>query len=309
MVQSFAMTPILARPETRWALWTGTLGAFAATALSVKGIFASASSTAAIGFIFVPLVAVAAAVPAGVWGMALGHVVLAATGRTQTMRPLFIVALAAAFSFPCVLGYELWHGLALQRTVHEVLAMDAPALEQAFDGSPWRSDKFVLGAMAQNPAANPELLSRLADLDAPELYEPLGSLWDVKGNNRKGISVMRLVAHHPNTTPATLAKLEAGAHSKELLYEILSNPRTPPEVLAKHAMDTYYLAEWGLALNPNTPRPVMDRLSHSQNIYARMNLTYNAATPRDILERLARDPDPILSRNASQALGRRGGAG
>ena len=299
------MTPILARPETRWALWSGVLGALAASALSVKGILSSTNSTAGIGFIFVPFVAVAAAVPAGVWGMALGHVVLVLAGRVQTLRPLFIVAVLAALSLPSIVAHQVWRGLALEHAVHDALAMDRAGLEQAFDASPWRTDKFFLGAIAQNPAASPELLSRLADLDGPELYEPLGSLWDLKGNNRKGIPVMRLVAHHPNTTAATLAKLEAGGHSKDLLYEILSNPHAPPEVLAKHASDTYYLAEWGLALNPNTPRAVMERLSRSENIYARMNLTYNKATPRDILERLAADPDPILSRNASQALDRR----
>jgi len=303
------MTPILARAEARWALWGGVAGALGATALSVKGILGSSSSTAAIGFIFVPLIALAAAVPVGVWAMALGHVVLVLAGRTQTLRPLFIVALAAALSLPALAGYEIWRGLARERAVHEALAMDGPALEQAFDASPWRKDKFFLGAIAQNPAASPQLLSRIADLDDPELYEPLGSLWDVKGENRKGIPVMRLVAGHARTLGTTLAKLEAGAHARSLLYEILANPNTPPEVLARHASDTYYLAEWGLALNPNTPRPVMERLSHSENIYARMNLTYNKATPREILERLAADPDPILSRNASQALGRRGGAG
>ena len=299
------MTPILARPETRWALWGGLLGGLAATALSVKGILGSASSTAPIGFLFVPFVAAAAAVPAGVWGMALGHVVLVLAGRTATLRPLFIVALVAALSLPAVAAYEVWQGLAREHAVHEALAMEGPALERAFDGSPWRSDKFFLGALAQNPAASAQLLSRMADLDDPELYESLGSLWDVKGANRKGLPVMRLIAGHPHTAGTTLAKLEAGPRSKDLLYEILANPNTPPEVLARHASDTYYLAEWGLALNPNTPRAVMERLSRSENIYSRMNLTYNKATPRDILERLAAEPDPILSRNASQALERR----
>jgi hypothetical protein len=299
------MTSILARPETRWALWTGLLGALVASAVTVKGIFSSASSTAPLGFIFLPFVAAACAVPAGIWGIALGHVVLVLAGRTQTLRPLFIVALAAALALPCALAYYVWHGLALEKAVHEALAMDAPALERAFDSSPWRANRYFLGAIAQNPAAGAQLLSRMADLDTPEVYESLGSLWDVKGANRKGLPVMRLIAGHPHTLGTTLAKLEAGSHSRDLLYELLANPNTPAEVLAKHAQDTYYLAEWGLALNPNTPRPVMERLSHSTNLYARMNLTYNKATPRDILERLAADPDPTLSRNASQALERR----
>lgn len=299
------MTPILARPEARWALWIGIAGALVATVLSVKGIFASASSTAAIGFIFVPLVAVAVAVPAGIWGMALGHVVLVLARRTETLRPLLITALATALALPAVVGYELWKGFELERAVHEALAMDGPALEQAFDASPWRHNKYFLGAIAQNPHAPPDLLSRISDLEDPELFEPLGSLWDVKGDNRKGLAVMRLIARHPNTRPLTLEKLAEKPHPRELLMEVLAHPNTPRSVLAAHANDTSYLAEWGLALNPNAPREVMERISRSPNLYARMNLTYNKATPKDILERLSQDPDPVLARNARIALGRR----
>ena len=276
-----------------------------ASVLTVKGIFSSGSSTAAIGFIFVPLVAVAAAVPVGVWGMALGHVILVLLRRTDTLRPVFITALATALGFPAVVTWELWKGHELEHAVHAALAMDGPALEQAFDASDWRSNKFFLGAIAQNPRASPNLLSRMADLEDPELFEPLGSLWDVKGENRKGLSVMRLIARNPNTRPLTLAKLEEKSQGRELLHDVLANPNTPREILARHANDTGYLAEWGLALNPNTPREVLERISHSENRYARMNLTYNKGTPKDILERLAQDPDPILSRNASLALDRR----
>jgi len=253
----------------------------------------------------VPLVAVAFAVPVGIWGMALGHVVLVATRRTETVRALFIAALAAAIALPAALGYELWRGLELERAVHAALAMDKAQLEEAFDASPWRRDKFFLGAIAQNSAASPRLLSRMADLDDPALYEPLGSLWDVMGANRKGLAVLRLVAHHPNTLGTTLAKLEAAPQAQKLAYELMSNPNTPAEVIARHADDSYYLAQWGLALNPKTPRAVFERLAAGENLYARLNLTLNKAVPRELLEKLARDPDPSVARNARYALERK----
>jgi len=292
------------RPEAAWALWAGIAGALAAAALSVKGIFSSGSSTAALGFLAVPFIAAVAAVVTGIWGAALGHVVLHLRGRVHSLRPVLIAAILAAASLPVTVGYELWRGVSLERAVAQTRGMNAAQLEESFAVSPWRRDRFFLGAIAQNPNAGAALLGRIAQIEDTDLYEPMGSLWDVMGENRKGLAVMRLVARHTNTSAATLQALETGPRAGDLLYELLANPNTPEGVLAKHAGDTNYLAEWGLALNPNTPAAVMERLSRSSNIYSRMNLTYNKATPREILERLARDPDPILARNAQLALER-----
>jgi hypothetical protein len=295
----------VARPEARWALWAGIAGALAAAALSVKGIFSSGSSTASLGFLFVPLIAAVAAVPTGIWGAALGHVVLHMRGRVYSPRPVFIAALLAAASLPLTIGYEIWQGVALERAAREARSMNASQLEESFAASAWRRNKFFLGILASHESASGSLLARIAELDDEELYDRMGSLWDVMGENRKGLAVMRLVARNPNTPGATLQRLEAGPHAGKLITELLANPNTPAPVLAKHAGDTHYLAEWGLALNPNAPVAVMERLSRSNNHFARMNLTYNKATPRGILERLAQDPDPVMARNAKLALERR----
>ncbi len=206
---------------------------------------------------------------------------------------------------PAAIGWEVWRGLALQDAVRATRTMDAPALEAAFVRSPWNRDKFFLGALAQSKAVSPALLDRIAALSDAELYEPMGSLWDVMGENRKGIAVMRLVADHANARGGTLARLADGPHADKLRHELARNPGTPPAVLARWHDSTDYLVEWGLALNPNTPPAVMERLARSQNLYARMNLTYNPATPRSVLERLANDPDELLARNARTALERR----
>jgi hypothetical protein len=39
------------------------------------------------------------------------------------------------------------------------------------------------------------------------MYEPLGSVWDVKGKNRKGLAAMRLVPYNPNVGAANLQRL------------------------------------------------------------------------------------------------------
>ena len=63
---------ISARPEARFALVGGIAGALLAAGISIKAIFGSASSTAAIGFVFVPFIMAAAMAFFGVWGLALG---------------------------------------------------------------------------------------------------------------------------------------------------------------------------------------------------------------------------------------------
>ena len=131
---------------------------------------------------------------------------------------------------------------------------------------------------------------RIAALPDPELYEPLGSLWDVKGENRKGLAVMRLIAYNPDVGAATLQRLAEGPHGDKVLHDVLRNPKTPFKLLQRHFDSTDYLVEWALALNPVTPPAVLERLSRSNNRHTRLNLTYNEATPVPILEKLRRIP-------------------
>ena len=300
-----------ARPEARFALVAGIGGGLLAALISVKAIFASGSSTAAIGFVFVPFIMMAAMVLAGAWGLALGCVWYALRGERRYYGVVLAMAWAFAAAVPAYAGWQVWYGLALERAVAETTRMDAAALQLAMAQSPWRDNRFFIGAVAQNKAASEALLDRLAQLPEtlPEaqLHEPLGSLWDVKLDNRKGLSAMRLIAFSPNVGPHTLERLargQQGQQSSMLLGDILGNPKTPMRVLEPHFNSTEYLIEWGLALNPNLPLAVMQRLATSPNLYTRFNLTYTAATPRVILEALAKDPDATLANTARQAMER-----
>ena len=98
----------VARPEARWALWAGIAGAAAAAGLSLQGIFSAGSAGATFGFLIVPFIAAAAAIPAAVWGAALGHVVLHMRGKIRSSRPVLIAAFVAAVSLPVTIGYEIW---------------------------------------------------------------------------------------------------------------------------------------------------------------------------------------------------------
>lgn len=199
------------RPEAPWALWSGIFGALAVAALLLKGLFAATTATAVLGIVAVPLLAAFAAIPIGIWGAALGHVVLRLRGRVQGPRTVLVAALVVAASLPALVAREVHRGLGLEAAVREARAMEVARLEAAFDASPWRGDRYFVAALAQHPGASPRLLARIAAETDPALREPLGSLWDVMGENREGLSVMRLVARHPNTGADTLARLAADA--------------------------------------------------------------------------------------------------
>jgi hypothetical protein len=96
------------RPEARWALWCGAIGGIAGAGLSLRGVFASQGMDAALGYIFVPLLAAACAAAAGIWGAALGHVVLQLRGKVHEPRAVFIAAVMAVLAVPAAVIYELW---------------------------------------------------------------------------------------------------------------------------------------------------------------------------------------------------------
>lgn len=294
-----------ARPEAPWALWSGIAGAIAVAALSARGIHASASATAALGYVYLPLVAALAAVPVGLWGLALGHVVLRLRGAVHSPPMVFVAALLVAASLPAALAYEAQRGLRLEAAVREVRAMDVLALDRAYEEGPFHRDPYFLAALAQHPGARADLLTRIASQQGPEFYAPLGSLWDVMGENRQGHSVMRLVARHPNTDGEALARLAEGPNAGSIATELAANPRMPPRVLERWFDAADEAIERGLALNPKTPQRVLERLAASRDLYTRLNLAYNKATPREILDRLAADASEPVARNAAQAIERR----
>ena len=186
------------RPEARWALWAGVLGALVVGVLGTRMILRYGAEGAALGFVLLPLVAATAAVPVGIWGAALGHVVLHLRGRSSEPKMLFWVALAASLSLPAVVGSEIWRGRALEAAVQEVRGMNGVELERAFHESPFAHDKYFLGALVQHPGASPALLDRIARLEDPALSQRMWSPWDVMGENRTGASVKDLVERHPN---------------------------------------------------------------------------------------------------------------
>jgi hypothetical protein len=97
------------RPEARWALWAGIVGAVSTAAVSTWKIVAEGTAAAGLSFVLVPLAAAFVAVPAGVWGLALGHVVLHLRGRASEPKAAFWLALMAVVLPPVAVAWDLWH--------------------------------------------------------------------------------------------------------------------------------------------------------------------------------------------------------
>jgi Na+/proline symporter len=89
------MSALSQRPEARWALWCGIAGALVAAMVQARAIFSSADASAVVGFVFVPLISILIAIAAGIWGLALGHVVARLRGRVNDPWRVFAAAMAA----------------------------------------------------------------------------------------------------------------------------------------------------------------------------------------------------------------------
>ena len=313
----------------RSGLVAGALAYAAGAAVLVAAILGSPSSTAAIGFLFVPFYAV---VP-GLLGFALGCsiVYIVRWRRTPGRRPgpAALVSLVVLVLMLGGGGLTLVENGRRMHAVETVLATDTAGLLAYLERGALRRDKFVLGAIAQNPAANALLLDEIAQLEDPSLHRKMGSLFPVLGGNQRGLAVMRLVARHANASTPTLVRLSRSPDAY-VLSDVAGNAKTPVEVLRSLHARSGYLIEWGLARNPRAPSDVLHDLGASENEHTRGSVAGNPGTPpedlellaRDsvwhvrrsaaanpqappaLLERLAADPDPQVARTATHRLTR-----
>ncbi len=155
-------------------------------------------------------------------------------------------------------------------------------LQNVFDNSFFNRNKFVLGAIAQNPATSAELLDRVAKLNDPSLQNAMGSLFPVLGDNRKGLAVMRLVVKNPNVSASTIEYLANTSQTDYVLGDIAGNPKTSIETLRRLEAKRNYLIDWGLAQNQKTPPDVFSKLLEREKYF----------TQRTTLEMLLRNPSP-----------------
>src|SRR5688572_29013080 len=150
-----------------WAMVFGLAAAAAVAIVMVNSIRRSTSSTAAVGCVFIPFFAAPFALASGIWGLSIYGTWVAIRNR---VHPALAVASGlVALGVPLAAGVHLVQGFQFQSEVNAAHRMNAEELQAAFESSPWRKNRFFLGAIAGNAETSSDLLDRIASLPDPEL--------------------------------------------------------------------------------------------------------------------------------------------
>jgi hypothetical protein len=148
-------------------------------------IEASTSSTAAIGFIYLPFMAAIAAVPFAGVGYAAGAVIRALQTRRQ--RHVVIASLTAVLAVPYLL-YVAWTQVndgELAMTIAHIEKLDDSGLAAFLTEGKFRSNTYALAAVALNPAASTATLARIAAMDIPALHRKFGGRRELMGKTAR----------------------------------------------------------------------------------------------------------------------------
>jgi hypothetical protein len=265
---------------TKFAFASGILGAAILSILHYLAILRSTNSTAAIGLLFIPFVALMAFAVFFIWGYSVAYLKLKRQdGHAFALKRKFAWGVAALLS---VYGFVFFAtGLALTFEVGKVLQLQTePEILHVFENTLWKRNPFILAAVAQNPLTPSTLLDKMAMLKDPALEQPLASLFPVLGNNTKGFAVQRLVIMHPNIFPETIDYLARTSTSDFVLSSCASSPKTLKSTLQELEKKNLYLVDWGLAQNLNTP----------PEVFAALLERSPSASQRTTLDMISRNP-------------------
>lgn len=258
----------------------------------------STSSTAAIGYLFIPFRAAPWSIPFFIFGFCLTDLrkFLQRKAAGIPAKPNIGVVTAAILALSGI-GYSAY-GIVFTIAVRQVRSMNERELIEFLDHSLLKNDKFALGALAENPQATPELLDRVARLSSPELHNRMLSVWPVMGANVNGLAVMRLVAMHKNVSEETLRHLSESP-DEYVRSSVAENPNTPISILRDIANSGDQLTSWSLAANPKTPPDILAKLADVGDKYARSSVARNPCTTIETLAKLATDPEWDVRRDVA----------
>jgi hypothetical protein len=269
------------RADTKTGLTVGVVGALATSILIAVSITRSTSSTAAIGFIFIPIYSAISFAGFFVWGYSIGTIGIWRESAARRFDSKIALAFLVAVGISVLLVGGLARGFVLTSITSQIRqATTERELLEIFEGSHFKRNRFVLGGIAQNPAASAELLDDIARLDDPNLHEKMGSLFPLLGDNAKGLAVMRLVLRHSNASPDTVEYLANSSQVDYVLGDAAGNPKASVETLRSLEKRQNYLIDWGLARNPSTPDDVFLKLLEREKTF----------TQRSTLKTLLRNP-------------------
>ena len=260
-------------------LWMG-LGAVTVSAALLASIFRSTSSTAAIGILFIPFNAAPLSLPFFIFGYCLPDLVKWIKGKSSELSMSGkLRASIALITATCGITYIVY-GIIFTLTVNNVRTINEPGIDNFLESSMFRSNKFALGALAQNQNVSAAVLDKIARLQWPELHDKMGSVWPVMDGNGKGLAVMRLVVRSSNVSEKTIEYLASTSQNEYVLSDIAANPKTSIETLRSLEAKKNYLIDWGLSQNQKSPSDVFSKLLDREKYF----------TQRTTLDLLLRNP-------------------
>lgn len=235
-------------------------------------IITSRSSTAAIGYIFLPFYSVAVALVAFLVSWSLLFLVRLFISRPEqkSNRLSLLLPVGLAVMVLSVTGFIAWKWVSRTRLLNIAASASSPAeLEAVLDNAISSHDLDVLSNLAKNPNTSPNELIRIFDSCKDQLsdFNPL---------------------------------------EYTVYYSLAQNPNTPPdklEVLAKCQQSTVRLA---VGMNPSTPITILHKLAKDNDAQVRTWLTTNDKIPKELLLELTEDPDRIVRSYAETHLRYRG---
>jgi hypothetical protein len=276
------------RPIVSALIWAA-IGFFGLFILGTWEILRSTSSTAAIGFIFLPVACFLVSLPFALFGFCSSYVIGHFREQKKDLSFGYVLSLCVSLFLLGAFVYWLGDGLIIYKVTNDVKNMEIEELQTFLNQSIFRKNKFVLNAILSRPDINTDMLYQIASIGSPELHERMGSLFPIMGENTMGLAVMRLVATHPNVDARSLIVLSKST-DEYVLGDVASNKKTPEEIITKLSEKGGYLIEWGLANNPNCPKEVLHKLSTSTDEYTRAGVAGNENTDKDDLVLLSEDP-------------------
>lgn len=312
--------------------------------LLVISISRSTSSTAAIGYIFVPFAALFTAAKMWFYALAISYALYVVRHKHSKINLFFITCVAILLYGSWTAGNCVVEIFQTKMIIHRAeTSINPKEIDVIYHNSqkfPMDRQKYILEAIALNPSTSQETLNNISQLKDQLLHERIDSLFYYQPRNRKGFAVMRLVAMHPHANKQTLEILSQSAslfvveevaknqntpddlikalwekYGEKIAYGISQNPKTPPEILValynmkfdpKQAFSKMQ-EEWikaNIAKNPNTPTEILEQLKDEQSWLILQFLIDNEKIPSSILEDLTHHQNETVSAYAKDKLKR-----
>jgi hypothetical protein len=240
---------ILSEPEAaedretprRFGLIAGILGFCFFFAAGVLSIAQSKSSTAAVGYIFLPFYAAIMSLVAFLAGWCVGYFLVWYRSPAKAGR-IWAIAAASVPVMLLLLGSWAFTTFSHRRdrlAEMRLAARDANTAPDTLERLAASTNEYVLGDVAGNPKLSEATLRKLA--------------------NHGGYLVEWGLAHNRSTPREILSRLAGSANDYTRGY-VAGNPNAPAEVLAVLSKDAVKHVRVSVAQNPSTPRNIIEGL-------------------------------------------------